>query len=162
VRERILTAAVGPIRHLAIWREFPAVEGEMNGRGMACTVAAGFIVVLLTTAATDASAKGRGPRTVVVEGPAPVDPALQRKVAYGDLNLAFRPQRQIFRARISRAAIDVCGAINEMQDDADQCYDLAIHSTDKQVLQAIGRAKQRMAGIAVGPDTLITMVAAAP
>lgn len=150
------------MRHCPKRRELIAVEGEMTARGMACMIAAGFVGVLLTTAATDAVAKGRVQRTVVVEGPAPVDPALQRKVAYGDLNLAFRPQRQIFRARISRAAIDVCGAINEMQDDADKCYDFAVHSTDNQVLQAIGRAKQRMAGAAVGPDTLITMVAAAP
>ena len=57
---------------------------KMDNRKYACMAAAAFLGVALTAGATSSLA---GPRDIVVKGER-VDPKLQRKVFYHDLNIA--------------------------------------------------------------------------
>ena len=123
----------------------------MEGRKFACLVAAGFLGVGLTAAATGAEAK---PRDIVVQA---ADPELQRRVSYADLNLAFRPQQKTLRARIYRTAGDLCSDLNGSSDGGG-CRTFAVNSTRSQVKRAIERAELKMAGHAVGPPIAIAMV----
>lgn len=122
----------------------------MESRKLACMVAAGFIGVALTAAATGAQAS---PRDVTVTA---TDPELQRRVSYADLNLAVKPDQRVLKRRISYTASDLCFDINGYNDNS--CRDFAIDSTRDQVKRAIARAEQKMAGIAVGPPIAISMV----
>lgn len=93
---------------------------------------------------------------VVVKGER-IDPELQRKVLYSDLNLAFKPGRRVLRSRIFNTASNLCWDLNG--DFAHgECTEGAVRSTDLQVAQAIHRAKQQMAGLPVGPAVAISMV----
>jgi UrcA family protein len=125
----------------------------MENRKIACLFAAGFIGVSLTAAATDVQAKS--PRTIVVQG---VDPELQRRVSYTDLNLAKKSGQRALRVRISYTASDLCHDINGFDDGT--CYNFAVDSTRDQVKAAIARAERQMAGLAVGPPIAISMVIA--
>ena len=125
----------------------------MENRKIACLFAASFIGVGLTAAATDVPA--RSPRTIVVQG---VDPELQRRVGYTDLNLAKKSGRRALHVRISYTASDLCHDINGFDDGT--CYDFAVESTRDQVKAAIARAERQMAGLAVGPPIAISMVIA--
>ena len=127
----------------------------MDSRKIACVLAAGFISVTLVGAATSSSAK---PRDVVVTGQK-VDPELQRKVSYADLNLALRPAQKVLNRRISRTAWELCYDINSSNEPT--CTSGAIRSTDDQVAAAIDRAQRRMAGLPVGPAVAISMVISA-
>ena len=115
-------------------------------------LAAGIIGFGVTAAATTADAKPRL-GDITVTG---VDPALQRKVSYSDLNLAVKPGQRALKYRISHTAGDLCLDINGWDDGT--CRRFAIDSTRDQVAQAIDRAEKRMAGIAVGPPIAISMV----
>lgn len=131
----------------------------MDTRRLACIAAAGFIGTMLVTATTStpASAKPNGQREVVVTAER-VDPALQRRVSYKDLNLAFPAAQRTLRGRISSTASGLCFEINDGHDEFGECKSYAIKSTRPQVAAAIERAKLRMAGKAVGPDRAISMV----
>ena len=124
----------------------------MDTRKVACLLAASFLGVGLTAAATSADAK---PRLGVVTVTA-TDPALQRRVSYADLNLAVKPDQRVLRRRISYTASDLCADLNGSGDGP--CRDYAIDSTRGQVKRAIARAEQQMAGLAVGPPIAISMV----
>lgn len=124
----------------------------MNTRKTACLFAAGFLGVGLTAAATGADAKPR-PGDVTVTA---VDPELQRKVSYADLNLAVKPHQRVLKYRIAFTASDLCRDINGYDDGS--CRRFAINSTKDQVARAIERAERKMAGLAVGPPIAITMV----
>ncbi len=124
----------------------------MENRNFACMVAAAFLGISLTAGATNAFA---GPRDVVVEGTR-IDPEFQRKVFYGDLNLADRPGQKVLKARIYRTADNLCFDLNG--PFAADCTTYAVRSTDAQVAQAIDRAKRQLAGLSVGPPIAIAMV----
>jgi UrcA family protein len=123
----------------------------MDSRKIACMLAAGFLGLGITAAATGAHAKGPGDVTVTA-----TDPALQRRVSYADLNLAVKPDQKVLRRRISYTANDLCNDLNGTDDGT--CHDFAVDSTRDQVKRAIARAEQQMAGLAVGPPIAISMV----
>ena len=127
-----------------------------------CTLTAATLglagALLVTAAAEPVQAKPRQ-NDVVVTGQKP-DPLTQRLVPYGDLNLAFRADRNQLRGRIYLAANDICGpALGYDTRDYLQigCVDDAVDSTRTQVIRAVRRAKLQMAGHAVGPPLAIAM-----
>ncbi len=122
-----------------------------NGKFI-CMAAAGLLGLGLTAGATNAFA---GPRDVVVEG-ARIDPNLQRKVFYHDLNLAERSGQKMLKGRIYSTADSLCFDLNG--PFADTCTTYAVRSTHGQVAQAIDRAKRQLAGLSVGPPIAIAMV----
>jgi UrcA family protein len=123
----------------------------MQKQKVACMTAAGFLGILLATAtATPAFSQSR----VVVEAPR-VDPALQRKVPYHDLNLAQSRDQRLLRNRIYQTAQSLCFDINLLREET--CPSNAVRSTSGQVKAAIQRAELRMAGKPAGPDVAITM-----
>ena len=123
----------------------------MQKQKVACMTAAGFLGILLVTAtATPAFSQSR----VVVEAPR-VDPALQRKVFYHDLNLAQSRDQRLLRNRIYQTAQSLCFDINLVREET--CPSNAVRSTSGQVKAAIERAELRMAGKPTGPDVAITM-----
>lgn len=126
----------------------------MNSRKIACMTAAVFSGACLTANATDAFAIPPG--IVVIEGKR-IDPSLQRRVSYADLNIAMKPDQRVLQRRISRTAGDLCFNLNGY-DYQPQCWKDAIHSTDEQFAAAVHRAERRMAGLAVGPAVTISMV----
>jgi hypothetical protein len=81
----------------------------MDSRKLACIIAAGFVGVGLVSAATTATAK---PRDVVVVGQR-IDPELQRRVSYSDLNLALRPDLRVLGRWVSKTASDLCSDSTE-------------------------------------------------
>jgi len=124
----------------------------IHKRKLASMAAAGFLGILLTTATpSPAFSQSRG---VVVEAPR-VDPALQRKVYYHDLNLAQSRDQRLLRNRIYQTAQSLCFDINLVREG--DCPSSAVQSTSGQVKAAIGRAELRMAGLPAGPDVAITM-----
>ena len=125
----------------------------MDSRKFACVVAAGFVGVGLVSAASSSTAK---PREVVVEGQR-IDPELQRRVSYADLNLATRPGQKTLDRRIFRTAEDLCFDINGIYADW-HCTRDAVDSTDHQFAAAIDRAQRQMAGLPVGPAVAISIV----
>ena len=114
--------------------------------------AAAFLGVTLVAGATNAIA---APRDIVVKGER-VDPELQRKVFYNDLNLAERTGQKMLKARIYTTANDLCYDLNG--PFAEPCATDAVRSTHGQVAEAIYRAKRQMAGLSVGPPVAIAMV----
>jgi UrcA family protein len=124
----------------------------MNTRKIACVFAAAFIGFGVTATATSADAKPRH-ADITVTG---VDPELQRRVSYADLNLAMKPGQRALKYRISYTAGELCLDINGWDDGT--CRRFAIDSTRDQVAQAIARAEKQMAGLAVGPPIAISMV----
>jgi UrcA family protein len=125
----------------------------MEQRKIACLFAASFIGVGLSAAATDVHAKS--PKTIVVQA---VDPELQRRVSYADLNLARISGQRALKLRIAYTARNLCLDINGFHDPT--CQNFAIDSTRGQVQAAIARAERQMAGLAVGPPIAISMVIA--
>jgi UrcA family protein len=128
----------------------------MDSRKIVCITAAGFVGLGLVSAATSAAAK---PRDVVVTGKR-IDPELQRRVSYADLNLALRPDQRVLNGRIFTTAHQLCWDVNGFDADQDCTYD-AVDSTDDQVAAAIDRAQRKMAGLPVGPAVAISMVVGA-
>ena len=124
----------------------------MEGRSIAGLISAGFLGVGLTAAATGAEAKS--PRTIVVEA---VNPDLQRRVSYADLDLTVKPDQKLLKHRISTTAEDLCFDLNG-SPYAGSCHSDALASTRDQVAAAIYRAERKMAGYAVGPAIAISMV----
>ena len=125
----------------------------METRKTACIAAAAFVGLGLVSAATSAGAK---PREVVVSAKR-IDPELQRRVSYSDLNLAFRSDQRTFSSRIRHTADELCFDLNGNENNF-RCTKDAVRSTDDQVAAAIDRAKRRMAGLPVGPAVAISMV----
>lgn len=125
----------------------------MEARTIGCIIAAGFVGVGLTASATHAFAQ---PPNVTVQAER-IDPALQRRVSYADLNLVDRRDQGRLRGRIWQTADQLCFDLNGNLDTSD-CTSFAIHSTDTQVAAAIDRAKRQMAGLPVGPAIAISMV----
>lgn len=134
---------------------FPFREVEMDTRKVACLFAASLLGLGITAAATGAEAKPRSDVTVTA-----VDPTLQRRVSYADLNLALKPDQRVLRRRISYTASDLCYDLNGEHDSV--CRSFAIDSTRGQVKRAIARAERLMAGLAVGPPIAISMVIGVP
>ena len=126
----------------------------IHKRKLASMAAAGFLGILLTTA-TPSPASSQG---LVVEAPR-IDPSLQRRVSYRDLNLAKARDQSALRSRIYRTAHNLCFDLNGIEEK--KCPYMAIRSTRDQVAAAIERAELRMAGKPAGPDVAITMVIAA-
>ena len=129
----------------------------MDSRKLACVLAAGFLSVTFVGVATNASAK---PRDVVIVAQK-IDPELQRRVSYRDLNLSVRPDQKILNRRIWLTATDLCLDLNADAGDIGSCTSFAIHSTDDQVTAAIDRAQRKMAGLPVGPAVAISMAMSA-
>ena len=131
----------------------------MEVRKLACIAAAGFIGTMVVTAATSSSAyaKSNSNKPVVVTGER-IDPSLQRRVSYRDLNLVIPAAQKELRKRISYTANDLCSDLNNEFDATRTCYSFAVKGTRPQVEAAIERAQLRMAGRSVGPDLAITMV----
>ena len=119
---------------------------------LACMTAAGFVGILLVTAA---ASPALSQTRVVVEAPL-VDPSLQRRVPYGDLNLARSEDQRVLRTRIGQTAHELCFDLNGIKEL--NCPYKAIRSTTNQVAAAIERAELRMAGRPAGPDVAIAMV----
>ena len=114
--------------------------------------------LLITATATPGLSKPRN-GDVVVTGPK-FDPVTQRRVPYGDLNLAIRADQKQLRGRIFNAANDICGPAlgYDLRDHLQEnCVNDAVDSTRSQVSRAIRRAKLQMAGHAVGPPVAIAM-----
>lgn len=124
----------------------------MYNRKIACILAAGFLGLGITAAATGAHARPRSGDVTVTA----TDPALQRRVSYADLNLAMKSGQRVLHHRIAYTASDLCLQINGWDDGT--CRSFAIDSTRGQVARAIDRAEQQMAGYAVGPPIAIAMV----
>ena len=124
----------------------------MDTRKIACLLAASFLGVGITAAATGAEAKPRSSDVTVTA----TDPALQRRVSYADLNLAVKAHQGVLRSRISSTATDLCFDLNG--PFAGPCRSFAIDSTRGQVERAIARAERQMAGLSVGPPIAISMV----
>lgn len=131
----------------------------MDVRKLSCIVAAGFIGTMVVSAATSSPvyAKAKSEKPLVIVGER-VDPALQRRVSYRDLNLVFPAAQTELRKRISHTAADLCYDLNDGSDPDRECYNFAVRGTRPQVADAIARAKLRMAGKPVGPDLAIAMV----
>lgn len=126
----------------------------MESRKFACLTAAIAFGLSLVGIAGAAAA---GPvRDVVVKGER-IDPDLQRRVSYADLNLAFRPGQKILASRIRSTANGLCWDLNG-PFNTDRCTIDAIDSTKLQVAAAVERAKRQMAGLPVGPAVAISMV----
>lgn len=125
----------------------------MDIRKAACATAAGFITVLIVGAATQ-RADARGHRDVVVQA---TDPALVRRVTYGDLNLRVRPDQQILNLRINAAADDICTSVNDYYNDQMTCFRFAVSGARPQVRRAIERAKLIAEGKPVGPPVAISL-----
>ena len=130
----------------------------METRRSACLAAAVAMGVSLVGIAA-ASASAAPLQDVVVKGER-IDPYLQRKVSYHDLNLAASAGQRTLHRRIYRSAFGLCWDLNG-QFELDSCTDGAVSSTDGQVAAAITRAKRQMAGLPVGPAIAITMVVGA-
>jgi UrcA family protein len=126
----------------------------MNTRNTACIAAAIFVGVGLTATATHAL--GAPPRTIVVAAKH-IDPMLQRRVSFADLNLAVRSQRSVLRGRIWRTAGELCFDLSGIEDGSD-CRMFAVRSTHRQFAAAVARAERKMAGLPVGPAVAISMV----
>lgn len=129
----------------------------MNTRNIACIAAAVFIGGSLTASATHAFAAS--PSEVLVQAQR-LDPLLQRRVSYADLNLAVRPDRTILRQRITRTAGKLCFDLNG-DGDVSECRTFAVDSTRGQFAAAVARAERRMAGLPVGPAVSISIVISA-
>lgn len=131
----------------------------MDVRKLACIAAAGFIGTMVVSASTSSPAysKPNVNREVVVTGER-IDPALQRRVSYKDLNLAFPAAQKTLKGRIIHTASNLCFEINNGIDEFGDCTNYAVRGTRPQVAAAIERAKLRMAGKTVGPDLAISMV----
>jgi UrcA family protein len=129
----------------------------MESRKIVCLMTAAAMALSLIGAAGIAAA--RPLQDVVVNG-GRIDPALQRKVSYGDLNIAYPAGQRVLASRIRTTATDLCWDLNGMFF-LRECTGQAVHSTDEQVAQAIVRAKRQMAGLPVGPAIAISMVVGA-
>lgn len=129
----------------------------MDARKIACITAASFIGTMMISAVTSPVNAQNPNRELVVTGER-IDPNLQRRVSYRDLNLVFPLAQKTLKSRISRTASGLCYEINDGQDDFGACRSFAVRGTRPQVDAAIERAHLRMAGKAVGPDLAITMV----
>lgn len=127
----------------------------METRKIACLSAALAMGLSLVGIATAAAAVAP-PADVVIEGER-FDPALQRRVSYADLNLAYRPAQKVLAGRIERTANTLCWDLNG-PIDVDKCTTFAVRSTRDQVAAAIERAQRQMAGLPVGPAVAISMV----
>lgn len=128
----------------------------MESRKFACLTAAIAMGLSLVGIAGAAAAAGPLQEDVVVKGER-IDPELQRRVSYADLNLAFRPGQKILASRIRGTANGLCWDLNGPFNN-DRCTIDAIGSTKVQVAAAIDRAKRQMAGLPVGPAVAISMV----
>ena len=127
----------------------------MESRKFACLTAA--IAMGLSLVGIAGASAAVGPlQDVVVKGER-IDPELQRRVSYADLNLAFRPGQKILASRIRSTASDLCWELNGFYEHG-ICTFAAVRSTDEQVAAAIERAKRQMAGLPVGPAVAISMV----
>jgi UrcA family protein len=125
----------------------------MNSRKIAClTAAIAMGVGLVGIASVSAAAPLQD---VVVKGER-IDPELQHKVSYADLDLAFARGQRILKSRISSTANGLCWDLNGNYG-VDRCTEDAIRSTDDQVSKAVARAKRKMAGLPVGPALAISM-----
>lgn len=124
----------------------------MHSRHTTCLLAAAAMGIL-AGAAGIATAAPRG--DVVIKGRT-IDPSLQRKVSYADLDLARQPGQKVLGARIRTTANRLCYDLNG-EDFLRQCTEFAVHSTDDQVAAAIERAQRRLAGLPVGPSIPIAM-----
>lgn len=131
----------------------------MNVRKLAGFAAAGFIGTMVVSAATSSPAysKQNYDRETVVTGQR-INPALQRRVSYQDLNLVFPAAQETLKGRIRGTANSLCYDLTNGPDETGKCRTFAIRGTKPQVAAAIERAQQRMAGKAVGPDLAISMV----
>lgn len=127
----------------------------MESRKFACLTAA-IAMALSLVGVAGASAARPLQETVVVKGER-IDPELQRRVSYADLNLAFRPGQKILAARIRNTANGLCWDLNGPFNN-DRCTSDAVLSAKDQVAAAVDRAKRQMAGLPVGPAVAITMV----
>lgn len=125
----------------------------MNTRKIACITAAVFVGGGLTASATHVFAAS--PTTIVVAAK-PVDPALQRRVSFADLNLAVRPDQAILKRRIWATAGGLCLDLNG-PEDASVCRRFAVNSTRGQFAAAVHRAERVTAGLPVGPAASISM-----
>lgn len=125
----------------------------MIARKLSCLVVACFIGVGLTGSATEAFSSPLS--EVVVEGKR-IDPELQRKISYADLNLAGKADRKTLKGRIFRTASDLCFDLNG-DIGPSRCRFDGIHSTDVQFAAAVGRAQRMLAGLLVGPPVKIAM-----
>jgi UrcA family protein len=133
-------------------------EVIMESRKVACMLAAGLLGASITVAATASDAK---PNDIVVEGKK-FDPETQRRVSYADLNLASSFDQRTLKGRISRTARVLCVDLGySYHVENTRCRGDAIHSTDDQVVAAIQRAQDKMAGRLVGPAIAISMVVGA-
>ncbi len=123
----------------------------IHKRKLVCMTAAGFLGILLTTATVSPAF---GQSRVVIEAPR-IDPTLQRRVYYGDLNLATSRHQRVLKNRIFVTAKKLCFDVNLVKEES--CPTNAVRSTTGQVAAAIERAELRMAGQRAGPDVAITM-----
>jgi UrcA family protein len=128
----------------------------MESRKFACLTAAIAMGLSLVGIAGAAAAVRPLQEVVVVKGER-IDPELQRRVSYADLNLAFRPGQKILASRIRSTANGLCWDLNG-PFMSDRCRIDAIASTKGQVAAAVTRAKRQMAGLPVGPAVAISMV----
>ena len=126
----------------------------MNTRNIACMMAAIFLGAGLTASATHAFAASPGTVVVTVNR---IDPVLQRRVSFADLNLAVSPDRAILKGRISRTAGELCFDLNGY-DFESKCRTQAVHSTDGQFAAAVARAERKTAGLPSVPAESISMV----
>ena len=114
--------------------------------------------IAVTTSAAHAVARPHAPAVYVMGHK--IDPVTQRVVSYADLNLALVADLKTLNRRIGRTATSVCLDLNG-PENLTSCTADAVHSTDDQVAEAIGRAQRQMAGLAVGPAVAISMVVGA-
>lgn len=125
-----------------------------------CNIARAAVAAFLgTTLVTPAAQSQPRQREVEVTG-CHLDPVAQRVVFYADLNLAYDSAVHELDARIHNAAYDICGpALGYWRGEvgALNCVEVAEEGTDNQVILAIDRAKQKMAGIESGPPVVISM-----
>lgn len=127
----------------------------MDNRKLACLAAAGFLGTALAFSTTQAFA-ARPLGDVVVKGQK-IDPDLQRRISYADLNLAVGSDQKVLKRRISSTANSLCFDLNGNRDNW-SCTSDAIRSTDEQFAAAVDRAKLKIAGKPVGPAIAISMV----
>ena len=126
----------------------------MESRKIVCMTAALLVGGSLTMGATHA---GAGPtRTVVVEGKR-IDPSLQRRVSFADLNLAAKADQRTLKSRIVRTAGRLCFDLNGY-DYRPDCQKDAVHSTDAQFAAAVVRAERELAGLPSGPGVAISIM----
>jgi UrcA family protein len=113
-------------------------------------------------ALSGATAHAQSRSSFEVVGVRPDSDQLERRVPYGDLNLAAAPGQSTLTLRVRSAVSDVCSPYDgtNMRTRMQECRSFAWHGAQPQMARAIQRAQQLAAtGSSSIPEVAISVVA---